>query len=307
MSGPGAGHMGGAVVAVVVGEPTFSHRLWLAATWGRVRRAVSALAAPRAQASPDGQRMMPPAPTTSPSVAGPGDHAQAGDAGDARAIPPPPVRGSRATVARFETMDPCERIVEAADEVRRRVVRDLHDGAQSRLLHAVIALEPARARDDLSADVRALVEEGLAHARSAIDELRELAHGIHPAILTDRGLAAAVEALADRAPLAVRVTVPPQRFATALETAAYFVAAEALANVVKYARATTARITVTSAAAGLGVVIEDDGVGGAAPTPGGGLAGLEDRVAALGGALAIDSPPGRGTRIRAQLPLLPSP
>jgi signal transduction histidine kinase len=192
------------------------------------------------------------------------------------------------------------RIVEAADAERRRVVRDLHDGAQSRLVHAVIALERARSSSDETA-VRSLVAEGLMHARRAIDELRELARGIHPSILTHSGLAAAVEVLAQRAPLPVELAIPEERYPTAVESAAYFVAAEALTNVVKYAHATRARITAARTGAALRLVVEDDGVGGAAP--GSGLAGLRDRVSALDGRLVIDSPRGAGTRISAEIPL----
>jgi signal transduction histidine kinase len=195
------------------------------------------------------------------------------------------------------------RIVEAADDERRRVVRDLHDGAQARLVHAIIALERARAGGGLPPDTRALVEEGLMHARSAIDELREQAHGIHPAILTHSGLAPAVEALADRATLPVAVAIAEERYPRPVESAAYFVAAEALTNVVKYARASKARIAATRTATCLRLVIEDDGVGGAARETGRGLAGLGDRVAALDGVLTIDSPPGEGTRISAEIPL----
>ena len=198
------------------------------------------------------------------------------------------------------------RIVDAADEERRQTVRDLHDGAQARLVYGVIALERARAREDLPADARALVEEGLEHARAAIDELRELAHGIHPAILTHSGLGADVDALADRAPLPVTVSIAPERYPPAVESTAYFVAAEALTNVAKYARATTALITATRTATGLRLVVEDDGVGGAHRAAGRGLAGLHDRLAALDGDLAIDSPPGGGTRITAHIPL-PTP
>jgi signal transduction histidine kinase len=209
--------------------------------------------------------------------------------------------------ARSELLASRVRIVEAADEQRRRVVRDMHDGAQSRLIHTVIALERAQvhaqAYDDVAPEVRELVEEGLMHARSAINELRELAHGIHPAILTNKGLAAAIEVLADRTPLPVELDIPDERFPNAVESAAYFVAAEALTNVVKYARASTARIEGARTPAGLRLVVEDDGVGGARRAPGGGLAGLGDRVAALDGVLAIDSPPGGGTRIRAEIPV----
>jgi signal transduction histidine kinase len=141
------------------------------------------------------------------------------------------------------------------------------------------------------------------HARLAIGELRELAHGIHPAILTHGGLAAAVEVLADNTPLPVQLGIAEERYPTPVESAAYFVAAEALTNVVKYARASTARVSATRTAAGLHLVVEDDGVGGAERAMGGGLAGLGDRLAALDGVLGIDSPPGGGTRISADIPL----
>jgi signal transduction histidine kinase len=205
--------------------------------------------------------------------------------------------------ARSELVASRVRIVEAADEQRRRVVRDLHDGAQERLIHAILVLQGAHDRDDVPPDVRSLVEQGVTHVRSAIGELRELAHGIHPEILTHHGLAAAVQPLADRASLAVEIEIPDERYPTPVESAAYFVAAEALTNMTKYARASTARIRGTRTPAGLSLVIEDDGVGGAKRTPGSGLAGLGDRLAALDGVLTVDSPPGGGTRIRAEIPL----
>jgi signal transduction histidine kinase len=189
------------------------------------------------------------------------------------------------------------RIVQAADEQRRQVVRDLHDGAQASLIHAVMALE------SVPPDVRPLVEEGLSYTRSALTELRELARGIHPAALTRNGLAAAIAALADRTPLTVETAIPVERYPAPVESAAYFVAAEALTNVEKHARASIARITATSTPAGLRLVVEDDGVGGATRSPGGGLAGLSDRVAALDGTVAIETPPGGGTRVQAEIPL----
>jgi signal transduction histidine kinase len=193
--------------------------------------------------------------------------------------------------------------VEAADEQRRRVVRDLHDGAQQRLVHAVMTLQLAHARDDAPPELGRLIGEALEDTRAGIDELRELAHGLHPALLSHRGLAAAVEALADHAPIPVHVDIDEQRYPTPVESAAYFVAAEALTNVAKYARASTVRVTVAGTTDRLVLTIEDDGVGGAAPSPGSGLAGLHDRVAALAGTLVVDSPPGAGTRIRAEIPL----
>jgi signal transduction histidine kinase len=199
------------------------------------------------------------------------------------------------------------RLVKAADEQRRRVVRDLHDGAQQRLIHAVTILQLAHSRDDAPPELARLVGEALEDTRAAIDELRELAHGIHPAVLTHRGLAAAVEALADRAPVPVHVDIPDDRFPAFAESAAYFVAAEALTNVAKYAHASTARVTATRTADALVISVEDDGIGGAKPSPGSGLSGLQDRVAALDGTLLVDSPPREGTRIRAKIPLPLSP
>lgn len=195
------------------------------------------------------------------------------------------------------------RIAQAADEQRRRIVRDLHDGAQSHLVHAIIALEHAKAPTAGTPDGRSFVDDALMHVRYAIDELRELAHGIHPSILTNRGLAAAVEVLADRAPLPVHVAIAEERYPPAVESAAYFVTAEALTNVVKYARASRARIAASRSARGLRLLVEDDGTGGAEREPGRGLAGLADRLAALDGVLAIDSPPGAGTRITAEIPI----
>jgi PAS domain S-box-containing protein len=191
------------------------------------------------------------------------------------------------------------RIVEAADEQRRRVVRDLHDGAQQRLVEAVMTLQLAQARGEDTP----LVAEGVEHVRAAVAELRELARGIHPAILTHRGLAAAVEALSDRAPLPVAVQIPNDRYLPSIESAAYFVVAEALTNVAKYANAKTARVTARSADGQLVLTIEDDGVGGARASVGSGLSGLHDRIAALSGTLTVDSPASGGTRIRAQIPL----
>jgi PAS domain S-box-containing protein len=201
--------------------------------------------------------------------------------------------------ARSELVVSRARIVQAADEQRRRVVRDLHDGAQQRLVHAVITLQLAAGRSDAPPEV----DSALEHTRAAIEELRELAHGIHPALLTSRGLAAAIEALAQRAPIPVRVDIAEERYPTPVESAAYFVAAEALTNVAKYADASAATVTATRQRERLVLAVADDGVGGAAPAAGSGLAGLADRVAALAGTLVVESPPGAGTRVRAEIPL----
>jgi signal transduction histidine kinase len=197
------------------------------------------------------------------------------------------------------------RIVEAADAERRRLERDLHDGAQQRLLGARLALRLAR--DRLQADAADGLDGLLAEADQelgqAVEELRALAHGIHPAVLTDEGLAAALEVLARRAAVPVElVGGPPGRLPASVEAAAYFVASEALANVGKHARASRAIIAVGLAGGRLSIEVADDGVGGADPARGSGLRGLCDRVEALGGGVRIQSPPGGGTRLRAELP-----
>jgi PAS domain S-box-containing protein len=195
------------------------------------------------------------------------------------------------------------RIVEAADEQRRRLVRDLHDGAQSGLVRIVLALQRALRGGDVPGEARTLVGDALDNARAAISELRELAHGIHPAVLTRSGLAAGVRAMADRAAVPVVVEIADERYPEPVELAAYFVAAEALTNVSKYARASTARVTTTRTANHLVLTVADDGVGGARASAGCGLAGLADRLAALDGTLTVSSQPGHGTHIRAEIPL----
>ncbi len=205
--------------------------------------------------------------------------------------------------ARSELLASRARIVQAADEQRRHVVRDLHDGAQQRLVHAVITLQLARGETDALPALAGLVEQALEHTTAAIDELRELAHGIHRALLTTRGLAAAVQSLADRAPIPMHVEIPDERYPASVESAAYFVAAEALTNVAKYAGTSAARVSVTHGGNSLVIEVEDDGVGGATLSPGRGLAGLQDRLAAFQGQLIVDSTPARGTRLRGEIPL----
>jgi signal transduction histidine kinase len=197
------------------------------------------------------------------------------------------------------------RIVEAGYEERRRLGRDLHDGAQQELVGAVISLELARRRwARAPGEARELVEEALEHMRSGIHDLRELAAGIHPSVLTDRGLRAALEALATRSPLTVELgEVPPGRLPTPVETSAYFVAAEALTNAAKHARCSRVDVGVRVHNGSATVEVHDDGVGGADPSAGSGLRGLADRVSALGGRLEVDSPAGEGTRVRARIAL----
>jgi GAF domain-containing protein len=196
------------------------------------------------------------------------------------------------------------RIVAAADESRRRIERDLHDGAQQRLVHAVIVLKLARqALSNADANAGGLVAEALRHAEQANSELRELAHGILPAALTRGGLRAGVEGLVSRVSLPVSVDVSVERLSAGLEATAYFVVSEALTNVVKHARASCAEVSVRLDAGELLVEICDDGVGGARGGDGTGLGGLADRVSALDGRLVLESPPGGGTRLYARFPV----
>ncbi len=196
------------------------------------------------------------------------------------------------------------RIVEAGDAERRRLERDLHDGAQQRLVTLSLALGMARDRAaEADPELGALIESASKEAREALTELRELARGIHPAVLTEAGLTGAIQALAERSPVATTITaVPEGRFPAAIEATAYFVVSEALANVAKHARADCAQVTIRKLAGRLLVEVSDDGTGGARAAEGSGLRGLADRVASVGGVLQVDSPPGRGTRLEAEIP-----
>ena len=196
------------------------------------------------------------------------------------------------------------RLLTAADEARRRVVRDLHDGAQQRLLHSMLALQLAQ-QSLREGDGReeALVAEALQHARQGNTELRELAHGLLPSALAQGGLRAGIDAVVARLDLPVRLEVPGERFPEEIERSAYFIIAEALTNVVKHAQATLAEVTVSAEGDMLRVAVRDDGAGGADPE-GHGLVGLADRATALGGRLTVESAPGAGTTVVAELPLL---
>ena len=210
---------------------------------------------------------------------------------------------SRAAVAASRA-----RIVAAADETRRRIERDLHDGAQQRLVHAVIVLKLAlRELKKGGADADALVAEALRQAEQANAELRELAHGIVPAALTRGGLRAGVEALVSRASLPVSFRISVGRLPADVEATAYFVISEALTNVVKHAGADLATVTAKAQGELLRVEIRDDGVGGADPSQGSGLIGLSDRVEALGGTFAVNSPSAGGTTLLIEIPLTPTP
>jgi PAS domain S-box-containing protein len=197
------------------------------------------------------------------------------------------------------------RIVEAADEARRRLERDLHDGAQQSLVLAALTLRRA-ATHARGTDAEPLVSEASSRVQQGLAELRELARGIHPAVLSDHGLPAAIESLAARAPVPVDVRVTSERVAAALEVAIYFTVAEALTNVAKYARARSARVEIELRDGTLVAEVADDGVGGASAAGGSGLRGLADRLDALGGTLHVESPRGGGTTIRAEIPVSPS-
>jgi signal transduction histidine kinase len=200
------------------------------------------------------------------------------------------------------------RIVEAADAARRRIERDLHDGAQQRLVALALDLRMLKTRLKDQPEAAGMVDEISGRLNSALAELREFARGIHPAILTDRGLQPAVEAVADRAAVAIDVEIAiSERLPAPVEAAAYFVVAEAVTNVDRYARAGQASVVVRRRRDVIEVVVSDDGTGGVDMRAGSGLRGLQDRLAALGGTLAIDSPPGRGTRVEARIPCDPEP
>jgi PAS domain S-box-containing protein len=195
------------------------------------------------------------------------------------------------------------RLVEATDQERRRVVRDLHDGAQQRLVHTVITLKLAsQALQPGDAQAGALVSEALEQAERATAELRELSHGILPTVLTHGGLRAGVGSLAARMPVPIENNVAVGRLPAVVEATAYFVVAEALTNVAKHAHARHAKVTARTEDGTLHLNIRDDGVGGAQPD-GSGLLGLGDRLALLDGQLRIDSPPGGGTLVAAAIPI----
>jgi signal transduction histidine kinase len=195
------------------------------------------------------------------------------------------------------------RLLTEGDEARRRVVRDLHDGAQQRLVHAIVTLKLAkRALRQQDEEAESLVGEALRHAEQGNAELRELAHGILPSVLTDGGLRAGIDTFVGRLDVPVRVDVPEDRLPAEIEASAYFIVAEALTNVVKHSKSEHAEVRAFVEHGTLRLEVRDDGIGGADPH-GHGLVGLGDRVTALGGRLEIESPPGGGTLLAARLPL----
>jgi signal transduction histidine kinase len=196
------------------------------------------------------------------------------------------------------------RIVEAGDAARRRLERNLHDGAQQQLVSLALKLKLADAKLPADPDTAsALLAEASGELSEALTELRELAHGLHPALLSERGLGPALDALAARAPFPVDLSVAlAERLPEPVEAAAYYLASEALANAAKHACASSARVSVERDTDAAFIAIADDGEGGADLSGGSGLRGLVDRIEALGGTLEIDSPPGAGTRLMARLP-----
>ena len=207
------------------------------------------------------------------------------------------------TQARSDLAASRARLVTAGDEARRRVVRDLHDGAQQRLVHTIVMLKLAhRSFRDGDGKTESLLSEALEQVERANEELRELAHGILPAVLTHGGLQAGVDAVVTRVDLPVAVDVPAERFPAETEASAYFIVAEALTNVMKHARAARAEVSASVEDGVLRVEVRDDGIGGVDPS-GHGLVGMADRVSALGGQLRVDSPTDGGTLVAADIPL----
>jgi signal transduction histidine kinase len=197
------------------------------------------------------------------------------------------------------------RLVEAADTERRRLEHNLHDGAQQRLtalsLRLQMATDHARDAPDRASVV---LEAAEAEVLLAIDELRDLAQGIQPAVLTERGLAYAIESIAARSTVPIEVSgLPPTRFDESAEATAYYVVAEAITNAQRYARASSISVRAAVTRRSLHLEIGDDGIGDAAESKGSGLQGLRDRVEAVGGTFEVDSPPGRGTRVAAAIPI----
>jgi len=197
------------------------------------------------------------------------------------------------------------RIVTAGDEQRRRIERDLHDGAQQRLVALALELRLAQRElgTDLDPEIERILRAAVDELQVAVEELRELARGVHPAVLTEEGLAVALESLAGRTPLPVRIESAPEgRLPPEIEAAAYFVACEAIANAVKHSGATGIRVKANRRNGRFVIEVEDDGVGGAKENGGSGLRGLVDRVEAHGGTLRVESEPGHGTRVIGELP-----
>ena len=196
------------------------------------------------------------------------------------------------------------RLVEAADNERRRLERDLHDGAQQQLVTVLLSLQLAKAEALQRSDPNTahMLDQSIESLRQALDELRSLARGIHPTILLEAGVAPAIRTLAERCPIPVEVTGDLDRLEPRLEAALYFVAAEAITNAVKHSRGHRVRVELRRRSGWASVDVSDDGVGGAEPSRGSGLVGLSDRVAAVGGRLSVESNQLQGTRLHAEVP-----
>jgi signal transduction histidine kinase len=208
-------------------------------------------------------------------------------------------------VARAELNASRARIVAAADEARRRIERDLHDGAQQRLVSLALELRAAAANATAGLDeLRGELARGSSEVTAALDELREISHGIHPAILSEGGLGPALRALTRRCAIPVELEISTSgRLAKRIEVTAYYVVSEVLTNAAKHGRAAAVHVSVEQLHATLRLSIRDDGVGGADPARGSGLIGLYDRVEAMGGTILVDSPAGAGTAVLVSLPL----
>ncbi len=198
-----------------------------------------------------------------------------------------------------------ERLVQAAEAERKRVERDLHDGAQQQLIGVGLALQTARLEMPDSHPVAAILDDATGQLRQSIDELRSLARGLRPAMLTERGLATALAELRRRSNVPITLEVDTRRFGEDVETTAYFVVSEALQNATRHACGAHLQVRVTFSGDELQILVRDDGPGGADVHKGSGLRGLSDRVTAIGGTLTVQSPPGQGTTIEARIPATP--
>jgi signal transduction histidine kinase len=295
-------------LARALGDPSLELVFWLPER----REYATADGTPVAPPEADGRRVV--------KVLGPADNPVALLAYDASLLDEPRLVEAVAAAARLalenarlqaetqrqltEVRESRRRIVAAADEERRRIERDLHDGAQQRLVALALELRSAQRRlgEDPDPEVERLLAASVAELQAAVGDLRELARGVHPAVLTEEGLAAALESLAARTPLAIEVDAAEGRYPEQVEAAAYFVACEALANVVKHAEASAVTISAAPRGGVLVLTVVDDGIGGATADAGSGLRGLADRVEAAGGRLSVESPARGGTRVVAEIP-----
>jgi signal transduction histidine kinase len=299
---PGPGDLRGALAAAL-GDPTLRLAYWVPEQDGYVDERGAAIELPPGAATEierDGRRIA--AIVHDPALAEDRETVRAAGAATALLLENRRLDAElRANLRELRASR--ERLVEAADAERRRLERNLHDGAQSRLVALALGLAVGRRSLPDGSEPAALVDAAIAELKLSLDELRELARGIHPAVLTEHGLVPALRSLAARSPVPVELEGSAGGpLPAAVETAAYFVVSEGLTNVAKYAHADHATVRIERTNGHLTVEVADDGVGGATASPGSGLHGLSDRVAALDGALRVASPPGGGTRLRVELP-----